>query len=308
MPKILVTGVNGFVGKHLVRELNKDGIEVIGLSRDKSPNASIKPFLASYRSCDLTKQQDVNSLDFTNISAVVNLAGLAAVGRSFDEPDLYMDVNVSVFTSIANRIRNSGRTNLRLIAISTGAVYAPGQSLPLTEKSAVTKESSPYAASKLAMEKAALKFRSEGFDCVIARPFNHIGPGQDTGFLLPDLYKKIRSAEGSRIKVGNLETQRDYTDVRDVARAYMALATAQNLRYDTYNVCSGTPLSGHEMLEKLKAACQRSDLRTIVDKTLFRPSDAPVLYGANSRLRAETGWQPTIPLEQTIADFVSASS
>lgn len=308
MQEILITGINGFVGRHLAQELVAQGWNVIGLGHGPEPAPKVDKFISKYIDCDLTNQKAVSKLPLNEVQAVINLAGMAAVGQSFDEPDLYMKVNVGVLTTLCERIKQLGRKDLRILAISTGAVYAPNQSMPLTENSLVSSASSPYAASKVAMEAVGQSFRAEGYDCVIARPFNHIGPGQAQGFLLPDLYEKIRSVKGSKIRVGNLQTQRDYTDVRDIARAYMALATKDRLEHAIYNVCSGKPVPGTTLFEKLKIACNRIDLRTVEDENLFRPSDSPILYGDNSRIYRETGWQPTIPLEQTIRDFVAAAS
>src|SRR5690606_2879114 len=122
--------------------------------------------------------------------------------------------------------------------------------LPLTEDSKLTENSSPYSQSKKLMEEAAQNLRSQGLDCVVARPFNHIGPGQLGGFLVPDLYEKIRvaSKSGGNILVGNLKTKRDYTDVRDIVKAYADLAASETLDYDVYNVCSGQSRSGEEIL------------------------------------------------------------
>lgn len=306
MSKVLVTGVNGFVGHHLASELHENGFEVIGAGHEHSLASDLRDIVSDYLICDLTDYQSVSKLPLEDINAVINLAGLAAVGKSFDEPELYMRVNVSVLSTLCERIKEIGRNDLRVLAISSGALYASGQPMPLSEESLTDSTTSPYAASKLAMEKAALDFRDEGLDCVVVRPFNHIGPGQMEGFLLPDLYAKLKSSgDTDEIRVGNLETKRDYTDVRDVARAYIGLSTKASLEHGIYNVCSGRPVSGEEILAILKEVCGRTAVKAVVDKSQFRPSDAPVIYGDNSRLKAEIGWQPLIPLGQTIKDFVN---
>jgi GDP-4-dehydro-6-deoxy-D-mannose reductase len=158
------------------------------------------------------------------------------------------------------------------------------------------------------MEELSLKYRAEGLDCVVARPFNHIGPGQMEGFLLPDLYKKVTEsqASGEPLLVGNLTTKRDYTDVRDVVKAYVKLIESQDLNHGIYNVCTGRSVSGEEILAKLLAELKLTDVHPKVDESLFRPSDTPELYGDNTRLKINTGWEPQIPLEQTIKDFVAS--
>ena len=304
MSRVLITGVNGFVGHHLAHELSAQGYEVVGVGRESAPATGLGSILKEYVPCDLTKSEDVSRLPFSELDAVINLAGLAAVGQSFDNPKLYMDVNVAVLSVMCDQIEKLGLKNLRVVAISSGAVYASSQEMPLTESSKTDADSSPYSASKLAMETYAKEFKKKGYDCVIARPFNHIGPGQLGGFLLPDLYEKLQLSPDGVLRVGNLQTERDYTDVRDVAKAYIALATSEKLTHDTYNVCTGRAISGERLLKTLADASHKTDVKVVVDDKLFRPSDSPILFGDNSRLKEDTEWSPAIPLEQSVADFV----
>lgn len=301
---ILITGVNGFVGTHLVNEILDQGFEVIGLGREEEPNNFVRDKLKAYLSCDLLDKISCSEIPLENITAIINLAGIATVGPSFENPELYMSVNVGSLTGLFEAIKRQAAKHIRVIAVSTGAVYASNQGQPLDENSKTNGESSPYVASKLAMEAAALSFIKEGYDCVIARPFNHIGPGQVNGFLLADLYEKISSA-GDEIKVGNLKTSRDYTDVRDVAKAYTLLATQNSLKFNTYNICSGKPVSGEQLLEIVLRLLGKENLKVVVDETLFRPSDSPILYGNASKLKEDTGWEPGISLGQTIKDFIN---
>jgi GDP-4-dehydro-6-deoxy-D-mannose reductase len=157
------------------------------------------------------------------------------------------------------------------------------------------------------MEKEAQNFRKKGLDVIIARPFNHIGPGQLPGFLVPDLKAKINEAlqNSSVVRVGNLKTRRDYTDVRDVASAYVKLATAE-LQHEIYNICSGKSVSGYEILNMLIAKIPAAkNLRIEVDKSLIRPNDPKNIYGSYERLKKETDWTPKIPIEQTITEILS---
>ncbi|MES2971816.1 MAG: GDP-mannose 4,6-dehydratase [Patescibacteria group bacterium] len=308
MAKILVTGVNGFVGHHLVRELKSQGFSVVGAGREPEVSVEIKELLEQYFVCELTEKADVQKLPLGEIAGIINLAGLAAVGPSFDNPDLYMRINTAVLSVICEEILARGlESNIRIVAVSSGAVYDSNQQMPLTEISKVNPSSSPYTASKLAMEDVAKDYRSKGLDCIVARPLNHIGPGQGEGFLLPDLYAKISSsiASGQPLRVGKLTTKRDYTDVRDVTKAYVALMMADNLVSTTYNICSGVARSGEEVLGALKSALEQPNVETIVDESLFRPSDAPELYGSNERINKETGWKPMIPFGKTVQDFVA---
>jgi len=306
MSKVLITGVNGFVGQHLVRELHDDGHMVVGLGYGDMKDAKTSALLTDYASCDLTDKEAVAALPLRNVSAIINLAGLANVGASFDNPELFNKVNVEVLTNLCDKIIKNG-ISARVIAVSTGAVYAPNQPMPLTEESSVNKSGPPYAYSKLMMEAAAQRYRSKGLDCVVARPFNHSGPGQAMGFLIPDLYQQLLESKQNNhiLKVGNLDTRRDYTDVRDIVRGYVYLALAEELHHDTYNICSGHSSSGREVLKLLMEETGLSDVSVEVDQSLIRPTDPLDLYGSYERLNQETDWLPKIPLERTVHDFVS---
>jgi len=307
MLKIIVTGVNGFVGGHLVRELKSRGHEVVGLGREDAPTQVVRELADTYEICDLTDEAQIAALNLEGIDAIINLAGLANVGASFGAEDLYKKVNVDVLAKLGERLL-ALKSKTRLVAISTGAVYNPGQPMPLTEESRVISEGSPYALSKLSMEKVARDLRGRGLDCVIVRPFNHTGPGQAPGFLIPDLFQKLTKFKesGEVVRVGNLKTKRDYTDVRDIVKGYTDLAVAETLEHDMYNICSGKSRSGQEILDMmLRAMDLEGKIEVNVDQSLIRPTDPTELYGSNQRLREETGWEPQIPLDQTIQDFVS---
>jgi GDP-4-dehydro-6-deoxy-D-mannose reductase len=310
--KVMVTGVNGFVGKHLARELHKSGARVVGVSREATPHPEIKSILSSYYICDLTDQKAVDGLPLQDIASIINLAGLAQVGASWGNPELYQQVNSGVLTTLCLAVLEQ-RLTTRIIAVSTGAVYDSVQDMPLTESSHLISSGSPYALSKILMEQEATKFRKLGVDCFVVRPFNHFGPGQEPGFLLPDLYQKLKQAEqlGEPIKVGNLETRRDYTDVRDVVRAYslLALAKEDSLFSHVYNICSGTTKSGQQILDALKGQLQGVDkISVVIDQALIRPSDPAELVGSAELIQRDTGWKPEISFEQTIADFVRSKS
>lgn len=306
MSKILVTGVNGFVGGHLSRLLHIAGHEAIGVGTQPAPEQEVSTYLAQYLSCELTDEIAVSQLPLQNIEAVINLAGLASVGDSFAQAERYKEVNVQVLKVLGQQLVKLG-SSARVIAISTGAVYDTQQPLPLTEESKLVTNGSPYAQSKILMEEAAMLLRNQGLDCIVARPFNHSGPGQAPGFLIPDLYAQIKESQRSSqpLKVGNLQTKRDYTDVRDIVRAYSLLALSKSLNSSLYNVCSGTSHSGQEVLDiLLEITGTAGKLQIKIDQSRIRPNDPKDLYGSYERLRQDTGWQPTISLKQTLKDFV----
>jgi GDP-4-dehydro-6-deoxy-D-mannose reductase len=171
--------------------------------------------------------------------------------------------------------------------------------------------SSPYAVSKILNENQVTYYRNRGLDCVVARPFNHIGPGQKEGFILPDFYNRLSNLESSEqqtIQTGNIETRRDYTDVRDIARAYSKLALAPKLEHIIYNICSGASLSGREILDELKTAMKLPNIQYETDPSLVRPTDAMEIIGDATRLKNELDWVPLIDIHQTVIDFVQAQS
>jgi len=307
--RILVTGANGFVGKHLVHGLKSADFEVVGLGTSEAAHPSIKDELTDYITCDLNDSQAVSRLALNTFDGVINLAGLAVVGDSFKNPEQYMRANVVIINNLGQALLDKN-PNARLIAVSTGTVYDPQQAMPLTEGSKLVREGSPYTLSKIAMEKIARELISSGLNCVIVRPFNHIGPGQTPGFLIPDLVTKIKQAKQSSgvIEVGNLSTKRDFTDVRDVVKAYVALLQTDKLNFDTYNICSGTSHSGQEILDYLLSEMGLSGkISTKVNQSLLRPNDPKDLYGSNAKIHSDTGWQTQIPLKQTIVDFIAAA-
>lgn len=310
MSKILVTGINGFVGHHLAVELKNKGHTVIGTGTGTSLDPALEQLVESYiPECDLTKKDAVDKLPLGDIDAIINLAGLSNVGASFDKEDEYRNVNVLVHSNIAERMKND-QAKIRMVSVSSGAVYNSSSFMPLSENSPLITSGSPYAMSKVKMETTLRAYQENGLDIVIVRPFNHTGPGQLPGFLLPDLYEQVQQAikTNTPLLTGNLDTKRDYTDVRDVVKAYALLATAAkaNLSANVFNVCSGKSVSGREILSILLDACNAPDLQTQTDPSKLRPNDALDIYGSNQRVKNSVGWEPTIDIETTIRDFVSS--
>jgi len=305
---IVVTGVNGFVGEHVAREFKTRGFSVVGVGFDSEPNERAASLLDKYVVCNLLNEEDIiANLSLKDVRAIIHLAGLAAVGQSFDQPQRFMTENgVMVHNVLAQATRDEMKG--RVVAISTGALYDPNQPLPLNESSK-TNPNSPYAVGKLMSEDVVHYHRMRGVDAVIARPFNHIGPGQGPGFLLPDLLEQLQTAkETGTLLVGNIKTKRDYTDVRDIARAYAELALAPSLEHDTYNICSGKSLSGETILAHIQEVTGIKDVKVEVDPARIRPNDIEDIYGDSSRLSSETDWKPEIAIEQTIKDFVDSQS
>lgn len=307
--EIIITGINGFVGEHLARHLKNEGYSVMGTGRDDEPNPSVVQYIDSYHACDLLDATSINALPLSSALAIVHLAGFATVSESFKNPELYIQGNAKITDNLLSSALSQNFKG-RVLIVSTGAVYDPLQEMPLKETSRVG-STAPYPLGKIRAEEVARRYIEKGLDIIIARPFNHIGPGQGAGFLVSDLYEQLKVAQetgSSSISVGNLSTKRDYTDVRDIVRAYTSLVTAPSLTFDTYNVCSGFSYSGNQILDYLKAAMQLNDIESVVDQSRVRPTDAVEIVGDASRLSSELGWQPALSIEKTINDFVSEKS
>jgi len=304
--EIVVTGINGFVGEHLARHLQASDFSVRGVGREVTPNPNVAPYLDNYQQADLLNKDQVSELLLKNAAAVIHLAGLASVAESFDKPDLYKSGNAEMTDNLLSTAVDQGFTG-RVVAVSTGALYDPNQPMPLDEDSKTT-EGSPYAIGKIRAESVIKQHRTDGLDVVIARPFNHIGPGQGNGFLVADLYDQLLKAGQSgtsNIMVGNLATRRDYTDVRDIVTAYTELATAGSLTHDTYNIASGTSFSGFEILEYLQKAMKLESIESTIDQSKARPTDAMNIVGDSSRIKTELGWTTHSNPQTAINDFVA---
>jgi GDP-4-dehydro-6-deoxy-D-mannose reductase len=240
--------------------------------------------------------------------AVYHLAALTHVGQSWEEPLQVLEVNIMGTAAVLAAARQCG-TDPRVLVTSSAEVYGavtdPGL-LPLSETSP-TAPLTPYAASKLAAEAVVDQaYLGHGQHVITVRPFNHIGPGQTPNFAVPALAKRIVEADrrGSpTIPVGNLSARRDFTDVRDVVRAYRLLVEAGRPG-EVYNVCSGRDVSIREIADGLlKLAGTTLEFET--DPTLVRPVEVPVLRGDPTRLVDATGWKPEVPLDQTLADVLA---
>ena len=237
--------------------------------------------------------------------AVYHLAGWADVGASWDDPVGVLRVNAEGTLHVLRACTAVGVA--RVLAVASADVYGvvTEAELPLTEASPL-RPTSPYAASKLAADALAQQaFLGHGLGVVRVRPFNHLGPGQSEQFVAPAIAARIARAErdgAGTIPVGNLSARRDVTDVRDVVRAYRLLIEHGEAG-DVYNVCTGEDLAV-QTLADLLVGMARQPIELVTDPALLRPVDLPVLRGDAVKLRAVTGWEPRIPIEQTTEDLL----
>ncbi len=290
--RALITGGNGFVGRHLAAHLSAHGDDVTVTDTE----------------VDVTDVTSVAAaLEAAQPEVIFHLAALSHVGESWGDPSTVLTVNV-VGTGVVLAAARAVVPTARVLVISSAEVYGVvhEDDLPLTESRTVA-PASPYAASKAAAEQIALQgFRGFGQDVLVVRPFNHIGPGQSPAFAVAAFAKRIVDAERSgatRLTVGNLSTRRDFTDVRDVVAAYRMLAI-DGRPGEISNVCSGVDVSMQAVVDALCDLSGRS-ITLEVDPALFRPVDVPVLRGSAEFLYATTGWEPTITLATTLADVLS---
>jgi GDP-4-dehydro-6-deoxy-D-mannose reductase len=238
-------------------------------------------------------------------SVIYHLAGWADVGGSWKAPVEAFRANAEGTLNVLTAATEAGVD--RVVAVSSADVYGivEPDELPLTEDSPL-RPASPYAASKVAADYLGLQaWLGRGLPVLRVRAFNHLGPGQTDKFVAPALASRVARAElegGDVLKVGDLSARRDFTDVRDVVRAYRLLAE-RGEPGQVYNVCSGVDLAVQDLADQLVAQA-RVPLRLEVDPDLLRPVELPVLRGSHQRLTDATGWQPEIPISQTLTDLL----
>jgi GDP-4-dehydro-6-deoxy-D-mannose reductase len=286
--RAFVTGGAGFAGRHLL---------------DLLPGATAP----SREELDLLDAGAVRSALRENApDAVWHLAALASVGRSWEAPAETITENVAMTANLLEAVRAEA-PDATVVLIGSGEIYGPPERLPVGED-APLRPQNPYAVSKAATDLLGGQYAdSTGLRVVRLRPFNHAGPGQSDDYVVGTLTRQVAEAEAAGqpeavVRTGNPDSARDFSDVRDVARAYVAAAEVDA---GAYNVASGTAVSVRELIELVRAAA-RIPVRHEVDAARVRAHDVPEVRGSAERLRAATGWAPEIPLEQTVADALEA--
>lgn len=299
---VLVTGASGFVGRELVQALSGRGHAVWGVGRN-SPE-DLPRGLTRYHCGDLASDTALESfVREAHPDAVVHLAGQASVGASWKDTLDTIDSSVVGSVGLHLTLRRTGAPVRVFVNIGSAEEYSPSDK-PLTEDTALG-PSNPYGITKVAQAQVLrLLCADASIPLVHFRPFNHIGPGQHVGFAIPDWASQIAKAAGNalEIRVGNLQAVRDFTDVRDIVRAYVAAAEG-DVPEGTYNLSSGIGRTLRSVLEDLiRAAGVEAEI--VVDSARFRPEDTPVRIGNSKRLRDLTRWEPEIPWEITLRDVL----
>ncbi len=314
--KVLVTGADGFVGRHALAALVAAGHEAVGAMRvgTAPPAWALGPEYRGVRwiALELERPASVEAAAAEPVDAVLHLAALASGREARRDPGQAWIVNAAgtarLLEALADRRRLTG-ADPRVLVVSTGEVYGEGPAVPRREDDAL-RPVSPYAASKVGAEAAAFEVhRRTGLRVIVARPFAHTGPGQATIYVAPAFVERLRLARRMAapvVKVGNLLPVRDFLDVRDVAAAYVALLE-RGSDGEAYNIASGIGVRLQELFDRL---AEIVGVRPVaeVDPTLMRSADLPHLVGDASKLKAATGWSPAISFTQTLRDLVHAQA
>lgn len=303
--RVLITGASGFAGRWLSLACAAAGDEVVGVSR----SGVVPDGTGTGVAVDLTDATAVAEVVAgVRPEVVYHLAALSHVGRSWEEPGETLGGNVGGAVGVLEAVRRHA-PSARIVWASSCEVYGTGAELPVVEE-APLRPATPYAVSKVAGEELARVYADAyGLAVVRARPFNHTGPGQLPMFIVSSLARQgaeARLAGAARVEIatGNPDTRRDFTDVRDVCRAYRLLASP-DVPAGAYNISSGESVSAAEHVANLGSLLDGIEVVHVVDPARVRPHEVMDHRGSYARLQAATGWEPTIPLRQTMADLIA---
>jgi len=311
----LITGATGFAGGHLLERLVGQGTSVHAWGHTRLPENTAAAAGSSRRSAEgakadpcvtwaavdmLDRAEVLTALDAARPSVIYHCAGLADVHDAWRAPARALRVNVLGTHHLLEAARELGLA-CGVLVTGSSLVYRPSAT-EITEADPIG-PASPYGISKLAQEMTAA---TSPIPAWLARPFNHAGPRQSPAYATSAFAQQIAGIEAGRdepiLHVGNLDAQRDITDVRDTVGAYQAMAESGQPRRP-YNVCAGRAYRMRTLLDILLSLA-RVKVRVEVDPSRLRPSDNPVSVGSHARLTADTGWTPVIPIEQTLADLL----
>jgi GDP-4-dehydro-6-deoxy-D-mannose reductase len=309
--RVLVTGVSGFVGGHLAEHLIESDDVVVGLSASGRWPEGLAHLSSRVRieRCDLAGDVEAELADLIGRKrpeVIYHLAAQANPQASTADPRGTWALNLGGTLNLLEAVRKSGLAP-RVVLVGSGVSYgnpAP-EHLPVTE-SCPMRPNNPYSASKAAADLLGVQHVLEhGANVVIVRPFNHSGPRQSPRYVLGALARQVAEVElgrKARVEVGNLDVVRDFTDVRDVVRGYRLLS-ARGEAGEIYNLGSGRGTRLADALATLTSLA-RVPIEVHVDPARVRPVDLPLLVADPSKLRAATGWEPRISIEQTLADML----
>jgi GDP-4-dehydro-6-deoxy-D-mannose reductase len=305
-PIAMVTGADGFVGRHLIRKLLSCGYDVIGTSR--SPHQTAHDGAVIQLSLDHSPRI-AEVLNRYKPDVIFHLAGESSVRRSWNDIRGTFQSNVMASINLLEAVRMSDIVNsVKIITVGSSEEYGiiPDH-VSTIDETLPLQPVSPYGVSKASLSMLVKQYAGVyGLSIVHARPFNHIGPGQSLGFVTTDFAHQIVQIEkGLRepvLKVGNLSAKRDFLDVRDIAEAYVLLAE-HGRKGEVYNICSGVLTEIQSVLaEFLQMACV--NIRVERDPALYRPVESRYVRASNRKIREHTGWTPKIDLRDSLRDIL----
>lgn len=303
MLRLLLTGANGFVGKILMSRLQNAGFHVIALSGNSPATNRVTD---EHLTCDI---RDAKALAQVVAQAkpeyIVHLAAISNVPTSFKDPLLTWQTNVMGSMNLLEAIRLQAPDAFVLFPSSSEVYGAAFKSAESVDEQTRCEPLNPYAASKVAAESAFREYFRQGIKGVIARPFNHIGAQQSADFVTASFARQIALIEAGKqtpvLKVGNLDAIRDFLDVQDVCSAYIELLKLADKPSHPVclNIASGHSSKIRDILDLL-LSMSTAKIEVELDPERLRPSDIPVAVGNSELLKKTTGWQPQIPLQQTL--------
>jgi len=305
--RALIIGAAGFVGGHLVRQLSDScGYDVFAT---KLPSEHISADNCTVCDLDIMDQDQISRvIAEVRPDQIYHLAAQSSVKVSWEKPQLTADINIRGTINLLEAVRSSGQDpRILLVGSAEEYGYVDPDDVPVDEDT-VLRAGNIYAATKACQGMIGeIYARAYKMDIIMVRAFNHIGPGQSDIFVVSDFCRQaVNIALGRKeavISVGNLSAQRDFTDVRDIVRAYSMLMSS-GISGKVYNVGSGNARSIRYMLDEIiRLSGVSIEIRQ--DEKRMRPSDVPVIAADISRITADTGWKPEIPLDVTIRDTIS---
>ena len=307
---VLVTGASGFVGRHLCQRLLEEGVsQIVGVVRHAADREGL-PRDPRFKAV-LADVLDAPAIEELITSyrphEIYQLAAQSSVALSWEDPRQTYEINIFGQLNLLESLLKS-QVEASVLIPGSSEVYGKvlPEQVPITEDHPLRPDS-PYAVSKAAQDLLGYQYYSAYKMRILrTRSFNHTGPGQNPAFVCSDFARQIAQIEAGQhqpvIQVGNLEPKRDFTDVRDVVRAYIELIR-KGRPEQPYNVCSGRAYAMGEILEMLLAMSgKRIEVEVTEDR--FRPSDLPILLGDNRRIREDTGWSPAISIEKSLRDLL----
>lgn len=312
MNKILITGASGFAGGYLAEYLlsQNHNVELFGTYfNDESLEKSPVKEKIQFKKIDLKNTDEVYALikELKPVS-IYHLAAAASTGQSIKDPISTMHSNIDTQVNLLESVRKLNLMETTILIVSSALVYGyiKKGDLPINENTPF-RPSNPYAVSKIAQDYLALQYwLSYNLPIIRVRPFNHIGPRQSLGFVVSDFAKQIADIEKEIqkpvVKVGNLKVMRDFTDVRDVVKAY-ALIMEKGKYGEVYNIGNGESVSIKNILDTLLSLSERK-IEVISDSEKMRENDISNIVCDHSKLTEVTGWQPQISLKETLSDIL----